>query len=84
MVKEIDKNIYSRIEIKELISKLTDQELITEVVFNRSKTIKRIIEIQKEIWIPIHRDKEEYFKAMDDDGLKRQLSMHEYALANPV
>jgi len=84
MVKEIDRNIYNRKEIKELISKLTDQELITEVVFNRSKTIKRIIEIQKQIWIPVHRDKEEYFKEMDDDGLKRQLAMHEYALANPV
>jgi len=53
-------------------------------VFSRSKTIKRIIEIQNEMWIPIHRDKEEYFTDMDDDGLKRQLAMHEYALANPV
>ncbi len=32
----------------------------------------------------MHRDKEEYFTDMDDDGLKRQLAMHEYALANPV
>jgi hypothetical protein len=84
MTKENEKSIYSRTEIKELISKLTDQELITEVVFSRSKTIKRIIEIQNEMWIPMHRDKEEYFTDMDDDGLKRQLAMHEYALANPV
>jgi|21_taG_2_1085346.scaffolds.fasta_scaffold01265_8 hypothetical protein len=84
MTKENEKSIYSRTEIKELISKLTDQELITEVVFSRSKTIKRIIEIQSEMWIPMHRDKEEYFTDMDDDGLKRQLAMHEYALANPV
>ena len=76
--------VKSQIPLKLFISKLTDQELITEVVFNRSKTIKRIIEIQKQIWIPVHRDKEEYFKEMDDDGLKRQLAMHEYALANPV
>ena len=84
MVKENNKNIYSRQEIKELISELVDQELIREVVFSRSKTIKRIIEIQNEMWIPIHRDKEKYFTDMDDAGLKRQLATHEYALANPV
>lgn len=83
MVKEIERSIYSRQEIKELINELTDQELIQEVVFSRSKTIKRIKEIQNEIWIPIHRDKEEYFTNMDDSELKRQLAMHEYALANP-
>jgi hypothetical protein len=54
------------------------------MVFSRSKTIKRIIELQGILWIPMHQDKKEYFDEMDDDGLKRQLSMHEYALANKV
>lgn len=78
-----NKNITAE-QATELITDEDLESLVKEMVFSRSKTIKRIIELQKSLWIPMHQDKKEYFEEMDDDGLKRQLSMHEYAFANKV
>lgn len=71
-------------QITELISNDIIESLIKEMVFSRSKTIKRIMDLQNIIWIEMHRDEKKYFEDMDDSALKRQLSMHEFTLANKV
>lgn len=84
MIDKTIKNIQNELDATELICEEDLESLVKEMVFSRSKTIKRIIELQSHLWIPMHRDKKEYFEEMDDAGLKRQLSMHEYAFANKV
>ena len=39
----------------------------------REKMIKRIIEIEKEHFIPIHREKKEFFEKKNDDELQQYL-----------
>lgn len=80
----IEKSKFNEEKITELICDEVLESLIKEMVFSRSKTIKRIMELQGLLWIPMHRDEKEYFDVMDDSGLKRQLSMHEYAFTNKV
>jgi hypothetical protein len=81
VVKKIKKTMD---QITELISNNIVEYLIKEMVFSRSKTIKRIMDLQNILWIEMHRDEKKYFEDMDDSGLKRQLSMHEFTLANKV
>ena len=50
----------------------------------REIAIKRIMELQRELWITLHWDPIEYFEAMDDEQLERCLYAHEYAKMHRV
>ncbi len=45
----------------------------------REIAIKRIMELQRELWITLHWDPIEYFEAMDYEELEMSLYAHEYA-----
>ena len=50
----------------------------------REIVIKRIMELQRELWISLYWDPIEYFEAMDYEELEMCLEAEEYAKMNRV